>query len=104
LTIFGTFLPLESGEIFGFYVTIELALTFLISTLDMQLAPPGPNKTAVICYVLLANNVNVVFGLLFSAYVIKANEGKHIPNWIKALGSPTKIRQLIVKLTVDTLT
>ena len=52
--------------------------------MDLQLAPPGTNHTAIICYVLLANNVNIVFGLLFAAYLLKANEEKHIPTWIKS--------------------
>ena len=59
LTIFGTFIPFDSGEVFGFYITLELALTFIISTLDQQLAPPGENGSALICYVLLGIIINV---------------------------------------------
>ena len=40
-----------------------------------------------------ANNFSVLVGLVFTVYLMKANQAKHIPNWIKQVIVTNKVKR-----------
>ena len=41
LTMVGTIIPTSSGEVFGFYMTLNLALVFILNQLSTIIVPPA---------------------------------------------------------------
>ena len=82
-----TLIPDDSGEKYSFIIALELAIVFLLGTLDQQIAPAGNFNSAFLITVLMVGNTVLVVAflktLLMTMLRRKQENEKNIPFWLR---------------------
>ena len=91
LSVVGTLIPVTSGESFGYYMTLNLALIFIVNMLDTLIAPPaewnGQRESSLFIFVLYISQTNTIIGMLINIYLLATNETKKVPKSVLFLFS-----------------
>ena len=94
LGVAGGLIPSESGEKMGFLITVTLALVFITTQIDQNLAPAGQRSLPLISWLVLGNYL--ILGLIrqtiwcislsiSSYHMIKLFESLKVPSFFNAI-------------------